>query len=248
MAERADEFYVGYLPNAPAGLARFTRRIVLCAIALALALCALLVASQQGFSSGIFEFGERRDFEGRVEFAPYPVLAVERQGVGSSRYLLTAFGKHGADELLRDFVGRRVRLSGTLVYRECMTMIEVAQGSITPLAGDAREVESEQRLSEITLVGEIVDSKCYLGVMKPGDTKPHRDCAVRCISGGVPPLLLVRDERGDVAYYLLSGPQGEAIGRQVLDFVAEPIEVTGVAWRRGELLQLRTDPARILRR
>ena len=248
MAERADEFYVGYLPNAPAGLARFTRRIVFCAIALALCLCALLVAAQQGFSYGVFEFGERRDFEGRVEFAPYPVLAVERPGAGSSRYLLTAFGKHGADELLRDFQGRRVRLSGTLVYRECMTMIEVAEGSITPLEGVAREVDAEERLNEATLIGEIVDSKCYLGVMKPGDTKPHRDCAVRCISGGVPPLLLVRDERGNAAYYVLSGAQGESIGKQLLDFVAEPIEVTGIAWRRGDMLQLRIDPASIVRR
>jgi hypothetical protein len=29
----------------------------------------------------------------------------------------------------------------------------------------------------MTLTGEIVDSKCYLGVMNPGQGKVHRDCA-----------------------------------------------------------------------
>jgi hypothetical protein len=43
-----------------------------------------------------------------------------------------------------------------------------------------------------TLIGEIVDSKCYLGVMNPGALIPHRACAIRCISGGIPPVLLVR--------------------------------------------------------
>jgi len=38
-----------------------------------------------------------------------------------------------------------------------------------------------------TLVGEIVDSKCFLGVMNPGQLTTHRACAIRCISGGVRP-------------------------------------------------------------
>lgn len=51
-------------------------------------------------------------------------------------------------------------------------------------------------LGETTLKGEIVDSKCYLGVMNPGNLKAHRACAINCIQGGVPPVLLVRDGGG----------------------------------------------------
>ena len=42
--------------------------------------------------------------------------------------------------------------------------------------------------------GEIVDPKCFFGVMKPGEGKPHKDCAIRCILGGIPPVLKVTDE------------------------------------------------------
>ena len=58
-------------------------------------------------------------------------------------------------------------------------------------------------LGEHTLRGEIVDIKCYLGVMKPAHGKPHRSCAARCISGGIPPVLMVKDRDGDTNYLLL---------------------------------------------
>ena len=96
-------------------------------------------------------------------------------------------------------------------------------------------------LGEQTFLGEIVDSKCFLGVMKPGHLKPHRSCAVRCISGGVPPVLLVRDADGNATYLLLVGSNGEALNHQVLDLIAEPVEVTGRLWRYDNWLVLRAD-------
>jgi len=41
--------------------------------------------------------------------------------------------------------------------------------------------------------------------------KVHRACAVRCLSGGVPPGLLVRDESGNAVTYLLVGEDGRAL-------------------------------------
>ena len=46
-----------------------------------------------------------------------------------------------------------------------------------------------------TLVEELVDTKCFLGVMRPASGNVHRGCAVRCLGGGAPPALLVRDEQ-----------------------------------------------------
>jgi hypothetical protein len=31
----------------------------------------------------------------------------------------------------------------------------------------------------------------HLGVIKPGEGAPHRNCAVRCLSGAVPPMVFV---------------------------------------------------------
>jgi hypothetical protein len=99
------------------------------------------------------------------------------------------------------------------------------------------------QLGKQTLTGEIVDSKCFLGVMNPGQLTPHRACAIRCISGGVPPVLLVRQRDGPAIYLLLVSAEGKPVNKQVLDMVAEPVEITGEVERQGELLILRADPA-----
>jgi hypothetical protein len=246
VAESGGEFYVGYLPAAPPALAKRTRAFVLASCVLAFALAAALVVAQRGFGPGVFEFGTEREFRGVVEAAPYPVLAVERPGDGKSRYLLSAFGKRGARELVAEFLGRAVVVRGTLAYREGLTMIEVKDGGVRldeTASASASPAEPEQDLGEATLVGEIVDSKCYLGVMKPGNTKAHRDCAVRCISGGIPPVLLVRDAEGRASYVLLVGAHGESVNAAVRDLVAEPVEVQGRLRRVGDLLSLSADPA-----
>jgi len=98
-------------------------------------------------------------------------------------------------------------------------------------------------LGKQTLVGEIVDSKCFLGVMNPGQLTPHRACAIRCISGGVPPVLLVRQKDGPAAYLLLVSTDGKPVNKAVLNLVAEPVEITGEVQRQGELLILRADPS-----
>ena len=103
------------------------------------------------------------------------------------RIPLVAFGKHGAGELLRDFDGKYVRLKGLRIYRDDLQMIEVVAGSIEKSDREPQQFEAKtESLGTQTLRGEIIDSKCYLGVMNPGRSKPHRDCAVNCLRGGIP--------------------------------------------------------------
>src|SRR5215469_7667682 len=185
-----------------------------------------------------------RGFEGIIEARPYPTLLVARPGeVGSgdkhSRYLLVAPGKHGADNIVAGFDGREVRLKGHLIYRESGTMIEIEPGSISPLnsppAPHAPTVDS----GAVTVTGEIVDSKCYLGVMNPGNGKVHRDCAARCISGGIPPIFVTSDGREQ---FLLVGLDGRALRGDVLrEFIAEPITVRGELLQEGDHSLLRID-------
>ena len=61
--------------------------------------------------------------------------------------------------------------------------------------------------------------------MMPGELKPHKDCAIRCILGGIPPVLRVRDPEGRTNYYLMVGEEGEKINEAVKSFVAEPVRV-----------------------
>ena len=243
-----DEFYIGYHDRMGAESGRRTKRTVIFVLLLGLGLGAALVFSMKGFSNAVFEFGVERSFEGVVEPGAVPVLRVDRPGdawlsEGSSRYLLVAFGKRGAALELADTGGRSVRLKGSLIYRDGQTMVEVAEGSVEDL-GPAPDLElGEVELGTRELVGEIVDSKCFLGVMKPGNLKPHRACAVRCISGGIPPVFLVRDPEGAASYFLLVGEDGSAVNSEVLDRVAEPLRVEGRVVQRGGLRFLYADPA-----
>jgi hypothetical protein len=127
--------------------------------------------------------------------------------------------------------------------------IHLLQEFSIPLIADGTPPAAEGREDPglVTLVGEIVDSKCFMGVMKPGNLKTHRACAARCVSGGIPPVLVVRDEKGRASYLLLTDADGRRVNERVLDRIAEPLEITGRLRRHGDLLELRADPATYVR-
>ena len=231
-----NDFYVGYLPKAPTALARFVRKVIIVLGLLAVTAALVLVVGQMPFANSAFEYGKLRSFEGVVVTQPFPTLLVARPGqIGQqdkySRYLLVAPGKHGADDLVAGFDGKQVRLQGQLIYREGGTMVEIAPGSIAVIDTAPAVQATTRDLGTVTVTGEIVDSKCYLGVMNPGQGKVHRDCAARCLSGGIPPIFVTTDGHEQ---FLLVGLDGRALGRDALrEFIAELITIRGELLRQG---------------
>jgi hypothetical protein len=246
-----DEFYIGWEDKAAPGIGKRVRRTMLVLILLAMVVPVLLASSQRLIGVSVFEWGQVKQFSGILEINPYPHLLVPRPGKAGdaesfSSYYLVAPWKFGVDAAaIAPFDNRSVSLKGTLIYRAGQTMIEIQRGSIqsTSSASASEQVSRPMQLGRQTLIGEIVDSKCFLGVMNPGQLTPHRACAIRCISGGIPPVLLVRSKDGPVAYFLLVSADGKPVNQQVLDLVAEPVEISGEVERQGELLILRADPA-----
>jgi len=249
VAERA--FYVGYQPRAEAGLARFQRRVALGVLLAALGAGAGWTALHRLRPAARFEFGAPRPLTGRVLERPYPFLMLPRPGgarapgvPADSGYPLVGPWKSGAEALVAGREGQQVELQATLAYRDGRVVAEVVPGSLRELApaepgpGTGLGVS----LGRHTLVGEIVDSKCFFGVMNPGELKPHRACAVRCISGGIPPVLCVRGNDGRALYLLLVSEQGLPVHQAVLDRVAEPLEISGEVRRLGDFLVLFSDP------
>jgi hypothetical protein len=243
------EFYVGYFPRAGSTLARFLRGRIAALLAMVAALAVILALIARPLGKGAFEYGTVREFDGRVIESPYPVLAVARPGSAApawSYYLLVGQGKHGAGPAVRGMDGRDVRLQGSLIHRESSTMIEVANHP-EPVTPGQLPLDPIVELGQLTLTGEIVDGKCNLGVMNPGEGVTHRGCAVQCIRGGAPPLLVARDSAGKDWRFLLTDRQGSALGSRILDLVAVPVRVTGQASRRGDLLFLAVEPSTIER-
>ena len=250
MDRRDDEFYVGYLRESPPRIAAHTRVTVGLVLAIGLAVGLLAVSGQGRFDAGTFEYGVERAFEGLVLERPYPMLLVPA-AAGSTQvfesHYLVAFGKRGAQSLVAGMDGAAVRVVGSRIHNGSERMVDVRR--IEPLdaarAAELRALErvGEQSLGTMTLVGEIVDSKCHLGVMKPGRGKPHEACAIRCLSGGIPPVLRVEGRTGRAVYFLLVAPDGHSVNREVLHLVAEPVEIKGEVARAGDLLVLYADPS-----
>ncbi|MCR9142982.1 MAG: hypothetical protein NXI24_12080 [bacterium] len=273
-ANRNSEFYVGYQHHAPPGLASFLTRRVLIIAVLALTSGVLIAVTQNRFAPAVFEFGEVREFEGVVREDPYPRLKVLRPGrtpglhYKSSYYLVDPF-KFSAAPYVKGMDGKRVRLRGELLYRENQTMLVLDPESVQEIEGDASGVtqtafdsklanETGAPLEEeypgalippgpATLTGEIIDSKCYLGAMNPGERKTHRACAIRCISGGIPPLFVVRAPDGGIQHLLLVSPEGKAINQEVLAYVALPLRITGEVRYANGVYTLFADPQRFER-
>lgn len=238
-----DDFYVGYIPRAPRGLARWIGPIVGLTVVGAGAIAVTLALAQAPFAAAIFEYGSPRTFNGIIREFPAPSIGLDN---GKSA-LLVGPGKHGAGPLIRGYDLRTVDLSGMRIQRGGDLMIEVVPGSIRPASERAAAPETWTSLGSTELSGEIADSKCYLGVMNPGEGKVHRDCAARCISGGIPPAFIARDANGRRRLFLLTGPNGRAINHDVLSYVGEPVVISGNVFRSGERFRIEIEPERIRR-
>ncbi len=243
------DFYVGYRPRMSPSLARFVAPRVALLVLAAASLAVMIAGLHRPYDEARSDFRDLRDFDGVLLADPAPHLVVARpgrtRGRDYSRYLLVGRGKSGPKVDLASLDGRPVRVRGSLIYRDSQTMLAVKSAELLAEseAPFSAPVSPPDSLGRFTLQGEIVDSKCFIGTMRPGNTKVHRGCATRCIAGGVPPVLLVRDEAGTALYFLLVATDGSAVNARVLDLVAEPVEIEGEVVRLDDMLVLRSDPS-----
>jgi hypothetical protein len=245
----SDTFYVGYLETPPETARRMKRLAVALVVFAAAAATALAIATGP-FDRATYEYTSERTWQGTLEAAPVPVLiAATRAASGSpfaafERFPLVAQGKHGADASIAGLDGAAVRLKGKRIVRQGTTMLEVVPGTIEryepslPADGTPAPASRIEDLGRATFSGEIVDSKCFLGVMNPGRLEVHRACAIRCIAGGIPPMLFTQDEQGREAHLLLVDSSGHPLNDRVLDLVARPVTIEGRLERRDDLYYL----------
>jgi hypothetical protein len=151
-------------------------------------------------------------------------------------------GKQGASARLAAYQHHSVSLRGTLLHRDERWMLELADGPDAIQTKPTMQViprPATKSLGTQTLRGEVVDSKCYLGAMKPGGGKTHKACAVLCLKGGIPPMFVTRDEQKRETYYLLTSTDGSALTPDCYLFVGDRIEVQGQVEQYGDLKLLR---------
>ena len=254
-----DEFYIGWEDKAAPTFRRTARRAAVALLALVIVTGAALALSQRLIGTAYFEWGNMREFSGVLRAEPYPHLLLRTNGADSplvAAPLVAPFKFGVRREDVAAFADQFVTLRATRIHRDGQLMLELVPGSLAVAAssrssrrgegqGEGLRAESLVSHGRQTLRGEIVDSKCWMGVMNPGVLAPHRACAVRCISGGIPPMLLVRREGAPPLTFLLVSTEGLPLKDEVLNWVAIPVEVTGDVEERDGLSVLRIDPSLI---
>lgn len=202
----SNEFYIGYEDKPPRALSRLLGRVALGLAAILVVVVGVLAASQSPAEPGNYEFGVEKSFEGILVEGPLPLLQVGTSPGSFTNYLLVGSGKFGLPDFARSHGGQRVQFRGSLIQKGTAVMIEMNNPlSFAVVKTPSNEMASDHEIGQVSLIGELVDTKCYLGVMRPGAGKVHRSCAARCLSGGVPPGLLLRDSAGNSLVVMLSG-------------------------------------------
>lgn len=251
-------FYIGWQDQAPPEIRSLIRGTILGLGLLMIFTAGILVFSQRGFDSSVFELGNLTTRQGILVRYPVPMLKVPIAATGDkvSEYqsiLLIGFGKFGAEATLSamekktgiDLAGKDVQLRGTRIYYQGKEAFELTEGEPALLSWEEPQVPyqaQEKDFGKVSLVGEILDPKCALGVMKPGYGKPHRSCAVRCISGGIPPVLRMQTKIGGVNYCLVRGVSGQSVNNQVLSAIADPVLLCGQLKQIDDWLVLFLNP------
>ena len=163
------------------------------------------------------------------------------------RILLAGPGKTSPPAAVLAQSGHWVRLQGSVFARGDLRVMNVRRatplqptpGSRQPVPGLAAAVD----LGPVELIGEIVDGKCFSGVMKPGAGKTHRGCAIRCISGGVPALLHTEGADPGGRDVLLVDSNGGTVNSRIAPLIADRLRIRGQLLQLDNLLLLRADPS-----
>lgn len=239
-----NEFYVGYLPTAPKGIASILRKIIVFLLASIIVVASILAWQQKKFSTANFEYGTTTTMEGYFFSKPVPHLLISlgKAHTGEELYetvLLVGTGKAGAMKFIKHVApgeGERVKLNGFLIYGDGKTLLQLNDEHNMKQMDSRINVTTTMSTEHVTISGEIVDPKCYFGVMKPGEGKAHRSCAIRCIAGGIPPVLKT-DSSG---YMVIVGDDMKPVSPEIADIVGDHVTLVGTAtkWNDWTIFQI----------
>lgn len=236
-----DEFFVGWLQT-PRSYVRFLKPMVFNLLFVGVITAGTLAFFQRNPGAGHWEDDKIVVLRGVAFAKPYAMLRVpgDQPNDPPRTYLLVEDGKFGALPRVSKIVEGRpegvpVEVQGTVLHRGDRWMLALSPGD----SGMRQLTESEakelpflgwalpQTLSDsITLRGEIIDPKCYLGAMKPGGGKTHKACAMHASPAAFrpcssPALLTVTRP-----FTFWCMPDG-SVANGALPFVGDQVEMTG---------------------
>jgi hypothetical protein len=235
-------FYIGWMEKAPSNYAKVIKKTILSLALLVIIAAVVLALQQKKFSTASFEYGQLTTIKGIYQAFPVPSIRIstppDPSGHSSTMTIpLVGYGKFGAEGVIGvlekqnniELDQKQVTFKGTLLYSDGKTLLQI-DANDKPLlqvnnSPDLLPPHAMKELGTVKLQGEIVDPKCYFGVMKPGYGKPHRDCAIRCVEGGMSPVFRVGNKKQEMNYYLLLDGNGQKMNEQLINYIGEPVSL-----------------------
>ncbi|TAI46848.1 hypothetical protein [Flagellimonas allohymeniacidonis] len=248
-----DEFYIGYVDSVGKNTRKSIKVFVLGALGTLILGAFLFGFFQRPASNSSFDFDTATKVSGVYHEMPYPMLRVALEKDVHKNILLLGFGKFGANPYLKDICkkegtleGMQLTIEGNLIYYNGKTLLQIDDSQKISLTNSSKKNPiSKEALGKKILEGEIVDPKCYFGVMKPGYGKIHRSCASLCISGGIPPVLVTSDENAISDYFLLTDLKGNPLHKDILPYIGQPSQLQGEVEKLEDWHVLRIDVTEI---
>ncbi len=267
-SRRDGAFFVGYLPM-PVALTKFYWPLTLLLLVACGFAGYWLAAAQKPTGPAIWQ-PTTTTMQGVLTLKPYPVLhriatagksgesggkssesggksgesgGKSGESGGWESILLVGQGKHAAAAITARLDGQMVAITGRLIQRGRWRMLEIADmdADVAPIDATPLAPPAVTALGAIDLRGEIVDSKCFLGVMKPGAGGVHKACAEVCLRGGIPPILVAADAQNQHFGYLLTRADGESAATWLATFAAITVRASGQLQQLGDLLFIKLD-------
>jgi hypothetical protein len=242
---KKDDFYIGWQAEMSKENSSFLKKYLIPLFIAIPILVFAFVFFQKPFNKHLFEFGKTSEITGIYTNDPYPMLIADAGSLPAgldNEILLVGYGKFGArgamnaiQEESGDLHQKKITLQGTLIHGDGKTLMELTESeaslieivdpsiiALPPMVNSSNPIQVN---------GEILDPKCYFGVMKPGEGQIHKSCAIRCISGGIPPVFRQGNGMSNepYTYYLMLSQDGKEVNEAVLPFVAEQVSLTGNA-------------------
>jgi len=233
-----NDFYIGWKEELSESNSSFLKKVLIPLFILIPVLVFAIVYFQKPFNDHKFELGKITTLTGTYYNDPIPMLIADKGVLPDSLshdVVLVGYGKFGAEGIINNIEkdkgainGKKVTLKGTLIYGSGKTIMELTK----------KEASLVEVLNAPSSKIPNISKK-----MKPGEGKIHKSCAIRCISGGIPPVLKTKKADNSNQYYILLDEAGNPINDQVLTYIAEPVSVSGKTntFSNWDVLYINTD-------
>lgn len=236
---RPAEIYVGYRP-VPLRFRRAVRLSVGLLLVFGVGVGVLAVHALRPAGTGVWDTGSTVTIEGSLRLLPYPHLDTPEGSI-----LLVEPGKFGSQARFEGHEGASISVEGTTIARGPWRMLEVVrhESNSEPLS---LEMDNAGEAQSVVATGEILDGKCYLGAMKPGDGPTHKTCAMLCLRGGIPALFVGRTAEGQWINAVVTSTDGGPIHESLIGFVGDPVTIRGKLGMHGSLPALSLAPGDVM--